>query len=150
MAGELIARDQHVVRHCASKHVFDDGSVSSASFELRRKDGLPVEPYVSVGWLEVYAKGDRLTQIHAYRKTIHPNIRTIKKNDKLAVLNVGQTVDRVRANTTDERILNFRHYPSEVAGKVDPGHAGIHGTATDETRITELLVESVVDTYPGQ
>lgn len=150
MAGELIPPDQHVVRHCEWKHLFEDGSLSSANFELRKKAGLPPESYVSVGWLERYATGHRSAQVSAYRKVINPNIRTIKKKDKLAVLNIGQTFECVRANTNDQRALEFRHWPSGDPGKVDAGHSGIHGTATNEVRITELLVESVIDIYPGQ
>lgn len=150
MEDELIAEDQHVVRHCESKWCFDDATISSANFELRKKNGALVEEYLSVGWLERYAEGNRANQVAAYRTAIHPKIRTIKRKDRLAVLNVGQTVERVRSRTTDRRILHFRHHPSNVAGKEDVGHSGIHETTPDEVRIRELLVNSVIEDYPGQ
>jgi hypothetical protein len=148
MAGETIGDDQHVVRHCDSKFFFDDDSISPSNFMLRRKDA-EVEEYLSVGWLESYTAGPRRGQVAAYRKVIHPNIRKFKTSDKLAVLNVGQTKETVRANTPENRVLPFRHWPMP-APKEDPGHAGIHNTAANETRIAELTASSVIEVYPAR
>ena len=148
MAGEAIGNDQHVVRHCESKFFFDDDSISPANFMLRRKEA-EVEEYLSVGWFEIYAPGPRPDQIAAYRTVIHPNIRKFKTSDKLGVLNVGKTKETIRANTPDSRLLPFRHWPMP-APKEDAGHAGIHNTADNETRVAELIASTVIDVYPAR
>ena len=149
MAGEVLNDAQHTVRHCDSKFFFDDDSISSSNFMLRRKEGT-VEQYLSVGWLERYASSTRADQIVAYRTIIHPNIRRFKHSDKLAVLNVGHTRENVRAGTPDSRDIVFRHWPSAEPKKEDIGHAGIHNTAENEARVSELLLQSVIDQHPAR
>jgi hypothetical protein len=149
VAGEIIADEQHTVRHCDSKWFYDGDSISSSNFLLRRKDN-SIEEYLSVGWLESYSDSPRAAQIAAYRDVIHPNIRKFKTTDKLAVLNVGQTRANISAGTADSRAIDFRHWPSTEPRKEDVGHAGIHNTADNETKISELLLESVMEEYPAR
>lgn len=151
MKGDSLPNSDHVVRHCEKKFLYDNESVSAGNF-LPRKDGSGkvIEEYLSVGWLEHYATGDRETQLAALRKVMHPNIRKFHKKDKLALLNVGNAINMVQMGTRNSQVIRILHEPSKVVGKEDEAHSGIFDTGADETRIAELLVEAVNEVVPAR
>lgn len=147
MKGDSLPRQDHVVRHCERKFLYDNESVSAGNFQLRKDNsGKVKEEYLSVGWLECYATGDQKAQLAALRTVMHPNIRSFHKKDKLAVLNVGKAIDAVQTGTNGMLSIRILHEPTEEDG----AHSGVFDTASDETRIAELLVESIDQTVAAR
>lgn len=149
MKDDPVPDTDHVARYCRGGSL-DNGEVSGASFQLRRKeDGTIEEEYLSVNWLEFLEKTDRAAEISDVRRVLSTKM-TLGSTAKLAVLQVGEVKEYVAQNAPDRRILRFLHRPDEPTGKPDPSHSGIFDTQTEEDLIVELIAERVRETHSAK
>ena len=143
MKDDPIPPEDHVSRYCRGGSL-DNGCVTGASFLLRAD-----EEYVSVNWLEYLQKPNREAQIAEVQRVLTTKLSPGSKA-KIAVLNVGETIENVRLKSPDRRTLRVRHRPDEPPEFSDPSHSGIFDTTLDEQHIVELLAEAVRETYPAK
>ncbi|MBN1546405.1 MAG: hypothetical protein JW902_07085, partial [Syntrophaceae bacterium] len=78
-----------------------------------------MEDYLSVNWLEYLRLHHRQEEVGKIRKILASKL-TLGAKAKIAVLNVGETIDYVRSNSPDSRELTILHEPEED----DPSHSG--------------------------
>lgn len=138
MTGDQIPDSNHVARYCSATRITEDGRVSGAAFQLRR-----AEEYLSADWIEKFQSADRSTQIVQLRLELSASGFKLGATAKFAVLNVGMTIETVRAGSLDRRVLNFIHKP--LKGRVS--HSGIYGIPEEDLMIGELIAQSIVETY---
>ena len=65
---------------------------------------------------------------------------------KIAVLNVGETIDFVFGQSPDKRKIHIIHEPE----KDDPSHSGIFNLLFDDILIAELIAKVIKATYPAK
>ena len=121
-------------RYCKGKWVFDENKgVAPDAFYLRRKTDRSLDEHsLSGGWLERYPAASREARIALLRAAVPLAYR---KRDKFAFLLVGDTVEFVKANTPDARVLQFLHEPEPA----HEAHSVVEGTMDDEKRVAALL-----------
>ena len=139
MKGDRVPENHHISRYCSTTRCTEDGQVTGAAFELRQ-----TEEYLSVNWMEFLNLVDRAEEIRAVRRILSSKI-TVGTNAKIAILNVGEIVTHVRANSPDFKILSVIHEPEED----DPSHSGVYGFEYNDPLIADLLAEVINDTYPA-
>ena len=128
----------HVARYCKPSQV-DDGTPSPDAFLPRRN-----EDSLSVNWLEFFGVLSRADAVERVREALRRKAFTIKRNGRLAVLNVG---DAKTAALSAGRPVRVEHQPTSD----DPSHAGIMGYAAGDVPVAEAL-QSLVhgeNLYPG-
>ncbi|MGH8582252.1 MAG: hypothetical protein ACREWG_05580 [Gammaproteobacteria bacterium] len=140
MQRDRVPDSDHVSRYCGGAQVHEDGHISGTAFRLRES-----EEYLSVNWLEYLALADRHSQIDEIRRVLGAK-RKLGSRARLAVLNTGRLRERVATATPDGRMLDILHDPEPV----DPSHAGIFGLRKDDTLISELIAQSIQETYPAR
>ena len=143
VGNDVIPDDDHVVRHCKATWFDDDGDLTSAAFKLRQDNG---EEYLSVGWPEFFAGLTQDQQLANVRAELS-SVRTVRPTHQLAVLQVGNTRNYVRANSPDHRNLLFKHKPIPNYNS----HGGIFGLEPGGDMIAELvlqIVKGVISTKP--
>lgn len=118
----------------------DDGQILAAAFLPR-----PTDAYLSVNWLEWLQCPDRSSEITEVRKRYAANF-TMKKKDKIALLNVGVTCSKVEDESEDHRCLNATHEPEPN----DDSHSGFWGYTYNDTMIAELILLAVLDVVPAK
>ena len=137
MSGDPLTDQDNVSRYCAFTTLLPDGRPSGASFMFRA-----VDKFLSVNWLEYFNLPDQQSQIAHVRRVIRMNLGA---NAKIAVLNVGETIEHVHTNS-DKRALAFLREPTEE----DPSHSGIHGYGHEDDLVAQLIAEVVRETYPAK
>jgi len=144
--GDALPDTDHVSRYCGGAQVKPDGTPSGKAFRLRMlRDG--PEPYLSVNWLEFLEKADRTGEIEEIRQVLSRKLR-LGSRAKIAVLNVGETVDHVHRNSEDRRVLRVSHEPE--TNPPDPSHSGIHNLRLDDELIAELIAQTIKKVYPAK
>lgn len=140
MNGGPIPRQDHISRYASAMKCTEEGEVTGVAFMLRKDRN---EKYLSVNWLEFFNLCDRNAEIDAVRKALR-----IKPgaNAKIAVMNVGKTVEYIKANSPDSRLLSVVHQPN----KDNPSHCGIFGLVFDDHLIADLIAETVQETHPAR
>lgn len=140
MKGDPVPIENHISRYCSASRLTEEGQVTGTAFQLRETD-----EYLSVNWLEFLQQANRQDEIQEVRRVLNSKL-TLTANAKIAVLNVGDILDHVQANTPDNRSLRVLHVPVEI----DPSHSGIYGFKYDDPMIADLIAEVVQETYPSQ
>lgn len=149
MTGDPIPPQDHVARYVgASGRDPDSGELQASAFLPRRTDGNSL----SVNWLEFFGPRwhDCLDQV---RTVLAGKLSRVGSSAVLAVLKVGNTLERVLAELPDEgRLLTVVHDPEDrvTHGHDDPSHAAIVGYTTDDEVVAELILDCVIATPPAR
>ncbi len=143
MKGDKIPDNDHISRLCQPKHVHD-GQIQATAFQLRKE-----EESLSVNWLEVLNCSSREIEIDEIRKTLSAKLR-IGARAEIAVLNVGETCKKVLMESEDNRNLEVFHAPVFTPEIFDPSHSGIYNLKHSDEFISELILETVIETYPAR
>lgn len=104
MKGDLIPDTDHIARYCKPTHV-SDGKIQATAFMLREGEGS-----LSVNWLEFLNCTNRESEIKEIRNVYSKKLK-VGVNAKIAVLNVGETREKVIKESQDRRELKVRHNP---------------------------------------
>ncbi len=137
MEGDIIPPTDHITRLCFGKAV-DGETILGAAFLLRPQK----DHYLSVNWLEYLKCSDRVSEIAEIRRRY--SRFNLKKNDRIAILNVGITCLKVASNTNDNRCLKATHEPLTE----DDSHSGLWGYSSNDILIAELICQSVLYSVP--
>jgi len=129
----------HISRLCYGKSI-DDGNILGAAFLPR-----PGDDYLSVNWLEYLRCPDQLSQVAEVRRRYANKFRSIKKKDRIAILNVEATCLKVQNETDDNRCLRATHEPEPE----DDSHSGLWEFSYDDIIIGELILQSVTNDFPA-
>ena len=144
MIDDPIPVTDHVSRHCRQSRLTEDGRPMPAAFHLRTEKN---ENYLSVDWLE-FLDSNRTNQLEAVRKIFKKRGYDVKAKDVFAVLNVDNTINYVKKNSPDKRMLSIVHQPRHQKDS----HSGIFNTnhSNMERIIAIKISESVEDIYPAK
>lgn len=137
MKGDPLPSSDHITRLCFPKHA-PMGQVQASAF-LLRKD----EPNLSVDWLEILGCRSREKEIIKMREVYNRRL-DVKKNARIAVLNVGEVCDKVRTESPDNREIEILHAPES---EDDISHSEIKNLRQDDVLIAELILETVCETH---
>lgn len=137
--GDTIPDNDHIARLCLPKHVADK-QVQPTAFQLR-----PDDESLSVNWLEFLNCSSRESEIDEIRKTYMAKL-DFGPRAQISVLNVGTVRYRVLTASEDRRNLEVLHDP-EVN---DPSHSGIYNLKQDDELISELILETVLESYSAR
>jgi hypothetical protein len=139
MKGDRIPNQNHISRYCKPTQVLD-GQIQATAFMLRAG-----EESLSVNWLEFLGHSSREEEIADIRKIYSAKL-SIGVRAKIAILNAGEVCNKVLAESPDSRKLEILHDPLEN----DPSHSGIYNLRNDDELIAELILETVLETYPAR
>lgn len=142
MKGDQVPGPHHIARFCRPLQVADE-KIQATAFMLR-----PDEEYLSVNWLEFLDCSSRDSEINEVRKIYSVKL-SVGASAKLAVLNVGEVREKVLTESPDRRRIEVLHDPIEDDVS-DPSHSGIYNLKEDDELIAELILETVLDTYPAR
>ena len=117
-----------------------DGAPLEEAFLLRER-----EEYLSTNWLEYFHLEDRNVQLAGVRQSLLDKGRTVARSASLAVLNVGETVDRCQ-QALDLSIIFINFGEPE-----DQSHTGIFGLTEQPDRAAQVLAKSITPdaVYPA-
>lgn len=139
MKGDKIPDHDHVARYCKPTQI-SSGQIEATAFMLRRD-----EESLSVNWLEFLRLSSRDEEITSLRRIYSAKL-SVGACAKIAVLNVGEVRNKVLTESPDKRNLEILHDP---LGN-DPSHSGIYNFRNDDELIAELILETVLETYPAR
>lgn len=139
MKGDKIPAQHHIARYCKPTQA-PDGQIQATAFMLR-----PSEESLSVNWLEFHGHSSREEEIAELRRIYFAKL-SVGVSAKIAVLNVGEVCNKVFTESPDSRNLEILHDPLES----DPSHSGIYNLRNDDELIAELILETVLETYPAR
>lgn len=137
MKGDRLPPQDHIARYCGGRQISEDGQVAPTAFHLRSG-----EDYLSVQWLEILEQPDRIAEISEVRRVLGLSLR-IGSIAQIAVLNVGNVCNHVEKAAGLSIRVTHEPFPGNLS------HSGIHDTAQDETLISELIVERILETHPA-
>lgn len=139
MKGETIPDQDHIARLCQPKHI-DEELIQASAFMLREdEESLSVN---CMEFLNCSSRESEITEIRTvFSKKLHIGVRA-----RLAVLNVGETRNKVLTESFDDRNLEVLHDPSTY----DPSHSGIYNLKQDDDLIAELILETIQETYSAR
>ena len=141
LKGDRIPDKNHISRFCRPRQVDEKGQILATAFTLRAG-----EESLSVNWLEFLGLLSREEEIAELRRIYSAKL-SVGAGAKIAVLNIGEVCNKVIAESPDSRNLEALHDPLEN----DPSHSGIYNLRNDdELMITELILETVLETYPAR
>lgn len=130
----------HVARYCPPRCVEEDGTPAPCAFELKARD----ECCLSVSWLEYFGGQSTTNNVECVRRELRQHYE-LKKNGRLAVLNIGMV--KYRIETEHGIALYVKRDPQQDY----PSHACISGYSTGDEETTATLSEmvGVNDVYPA-
>lgn len=148
MKDDPIRDGHHVTRLCTTTKLNNDQTRPiAAAFILNGHE------YLSVNWVEYFGLPNREDAIEQIRQWLSRKL-DLRPSYRLALLNVGDLIARVKADTLGTVILKVLHRPDEPEQKPDPSHAGIFDLPYQDKetmlRVADALVESVLDTVPAK
>jgi hypothetical protein len=124
----------HVGRYCKPTTI-ENNKAQATAFMLRDQDeGL------SVNWLEYLAK-DRESQLVSLRISYLNTLDRVATNARIAVLNVGHTIQRVAAESGDNRKITIKHTYRDK----NPSHAEVFDMRPDDELIAEIIAQCVIE-----
>lgn len=139
LKGDRITDNNHIARYCRPSQI-DNGKIQASAFFLREdEDGL------SVNWLDFLNCTDRDSEVCAL-KLIYSNKFSVGKTAKIAIIQVGQMCNKVRMESHDRRNLSVVHAPSFD----DESHSEIYNLRPDNELIAELILETILESYPAR
>ena len=139
MKGDKISSQHHIARYCKPTQA-QDGQIQATAFMLRAG-----EESLSVNWLELLRHSVREGEIAELRRIYSAKL-SVGARAQIAVLNVGEVYNKVLTESPDSRSLEILHDPLEN----DPSHSGIYNLKNDDELIAELILETVLETYPAR
>ncbi len=147
MKGDQITNQDHVARYCSFQKL-SDGIPQPTAFMLKReKLGRPAEKSLSVNWMEYLNCPNRENEINEIRRIY---LRTfpggVGAQAKIAVLNVGETREKVKEESPDRRNLEVLHDPKTN----DQSHSGIYNLRQNDHVIAELIAQTVHESYSAR
>jgi hypothetical protein len=140
MKGDKIPDENHVARYCSPIHV-PGGEIQATAFMMRQ-----VDTSLSVNWMEYFKCSSREGEITELRNAYSAKNLIVKATGKIVVLNAGEVREKVLTESPDSRKLEVLHDPEEK----DPSHSGIYNLKNDDILIAELILETIVETYPAR
>ena len=146
MKGDKIPNHDHIARYC-KPITAEDGQIQATAFMVRiGEEGL------SVNWLEFLNCSSRENEIAELRKIYSRKFNKVGMSAKIAVLNVGEVLQKVLTESPDGRNLEVLHAPIEndPSHKNDPSHSEISNLRQDDELIAELILELVLETYSAR
>ncbi|MCK5851156.1 MAG: hypothetical protein KAH23_09595 [Kiritimatiellae bacterium] len=129
----------HVARFCRPMQVLE-GEVQATAFMLRSG-----ENSLSVNWMDFFNHSNRENEIAELQLNYAKTFR-VGKRAKIAVLNVGEVIEKVLIESHDNRKLKVLHDPINN----DLSHSGIYNLKEDDEMIAELILETVRDSYSAR
>jgi len=142
MRDEPIPDNDHITRYCKPMTIVND-DIQASAFMLRI-----TETGLSVNWLEKLECSCREDEINQIRNIYNKEL-SLQLNAKIAVLNVGNTLGKIRAETPDKRNLRIVHWP-ELENDERDTHSEILNLHHDDEFIAELILETVQESYPAR
>jgi len=141
MKGDAIPDSDHVARYCKPSTI-EDGEIMATAFQIRLG-----EESLSVNWLEYLECSNRSEEITMIRNAYSKKLK-VTSNAKIAVLNIGNTREKVMSGSDDQRNLEFKHDPS----RQDPSHSGIYNINHEDELISELILSAIEknNIYPAK
>ena len=148
MKNDPIPPQDHISRWCKPSQI-DNGIVGSSAFMLGTND---IDDALSVNWLEFFGYADRDREIAEIQHILSLKMIEIKKTSRIAVLNVGQSLDAIEKLLSGKLNVTVLHNPDREEGRwEDPSHASIYGLTRDDDSQTAAtaLCDSIIDLYPA-
>ncbi|MGH8658387.1 MAG: hypothetical protein ACREV4_07925 [Gammaproteobacteria bacterium] len=146
MKDEPIPDEQHITRLCKTGGLNDEQTRPITAAFMPREG----EEYLSVNWVEFFCLPSREDGIDQIRQCLNTKFE-LRPSYRLALLNVGELIARVKADTRRTVIPEVVHRPDEP--KPDPSHSGIfnlpHQDKEKMLTVANALVESVLDVVPA-
>ena len=140
MDGDPVPTTDHISRWCRKRTIVED-RITGAAFEHR-----PIDEYLSVNWLEFLALDSREEEIAEIQRVLNAKLN-IHGKDRIAVGNVGEVLEYVRAESLDQRQLSVIHKPLDG----DESHSGIFGLRKNEDMLhRELIAEKFQKSYQAR
>lgn len=139
MKGDRITDNNHIGRYCKPSQIVE-GEIQATAFLLRQN-----EHGLSVNWLEFLNCTNRESEIRVLR-TIYSKKISVKETAKIAIIQVGQMCNKVRMESHDRRNLSVVHAPSFD----DESHSEIYNLRPDNELIAELILETILESYPAR
>lgn len=147
MKDEPIPDEQHITRLCKTGGLNDEQTRPITAAFMPREG----EEYLSVNWVEFFCLPSREDGIDKIRQCLNTKFE-LRPSYRLALLNVGELIARVKADTRGTVIPEVVHRPDEP--KPDPSHSGIfnlpHQDKEKMLTVANALVESVLDVVPAK
>lgn len=124
MKDDPIPPEHHVSRWCKAAHC-DQGVIAPSAFMLEKND---TDDALSVNWLEYLNCPDRSSEITEIQQLLSKKMKSVNKNSRIAVLNVGQALTAVNECLNGQLPATVLHNPDKEEGKwEDPSHSSIYG-----------------------
>jgi hypothetical protein len=140
MKGDTIPDSDNIARFCKPLQA-PEGKIQATAFMLRSD-----EESLSVNWLEFLECPGREHEIKKLQK-IYSKKFSVSANARIAILNVGEIRDFVRAESLDNRNIEVLHDPIP---EDNPSHSGINNLRQDNEFIAELILEVIRENYPAR
>jgi hypothetical protein len=141
MIEKLVPEKDHISRFCKASTVSSAGTIMATAFMLK-----PTHKGLSTHWLEFLSIYDRIRDINKIRQIYSNIFSRIGANSRIAVINVGRMVTKVRNESDDGRILEVQHKPLEN----DVAHSEIYNLLPNCELIAELIRETIIESFSGR
>lgn len=115
-------------------------------------DNNDIDDALSVNWLECLNCADRLSEIAEIQIILSKKMRSVSKNSRIAVLNVGQVLTVVTECLNGKLSPTVLHNPEKEEGKWDdPSHSSIYGLTRhdDAIIVATVLRDAILNLYPA-
>lgn len=139
MKNDQLPTTDHIARYCKPTTI-ENGQIQASAFLLRSGESL-----LSVNWMEYFKSNKREDLINEIRKLYKIKFNRVPRNARMAVLNVGDVIDKVYQESLDNRVLGIVHDPSNN----DPSHSSIDNMNPDNEFIAELILETILEDHPA-
>jgi hypothetical protein len=140
MKGDKIPDSDNIARFCRPSQA-PEGEIQATAFMLRTG-----EESLSVNWLEFLKCSDRENEIREIQR-IYSETLSVSANARIAILNVGEIRNIVRAESPDNRNIEVLHDP--IPGG-DQSHSGVYNLKQDNEFIAELILETIRENHPAR
>ncbi len=138
MNGELIPRSDHVVKHLSSRR-YNSGNLDWNALTPRETDN----GENSCNWMEHFENCSFNERLDKVRSTCG---RDLGKNERFALLNVGQTFDAVFSQHRNAIEVQFTHQPDGT----NKSHSVMTGIRHDDEEAGFILNRCVLGFHPAK
>lgn len=131
----------HVLRYCAPRTTDENGCATSASFILQDRD----RGYLSINNLDSVTGliDEKIGFFINYYSNKIRRKKPLQPESSLAELEVEHTKNLVYSKSNDSRKLRF----VDKSNASDPTYAGIEGLQLDDSKVNELIAQSVLKNH---
>lgn len=149
MKDEPIPPEHHISRWCKASQV-DGKVVSPVAFQLEDRD---TDNALSVNWLEFLQQSDRSAEIAEIQCILSKKMKSVGKNSRIAVLNVGDSIRAVTDGLGGNLAISVLHNPARDKGGRwdDPSHSSIYGLTRDDDALAAAVAlrDAIIELYPA-